>query len=63
MKSPPPARIHLLPAKAAPYVVVLRRKPTKWFHVLRWNTETDLIEHGSWFKGTLYSERADVSFE
>lgn len=63
MKTPPPARIHLLPAKSAPYVVVIRRKPTRWFHVLRWNTETDLIEQGSWFKGTLYPERADVSFD
>lgn len=63
MKRPPPARLHLLPAKAAPYTVVLRRKPTNWFHVLRWNTLTDQIEHGSWYAGTLYPKRADVSFD
>lgn len=63
MKKAPPARLHLLPAKSAPYTVVLRRKPTDWFHVLRWNTETDQIEHGAWFRGTLYPKRTDVSFD
>lgn len=55
--------MHLLPAKAAPYVTVFRRKPTNWWHVLRWNTATDQVEHGSWFEGTLYPKRADVSFD
>lgn len=57
------ARIHLLPAKAAPYVVILRRKPSKTFHVIRWNTETDTLEQGSWFNGHLYVTRCDVSFD
>jgi len=55
------ARIHLLPAKEAPIVVILRRKPSKVFHLMRWNTETDAIEHGSWFRGRLYPLRCDVS--
>lgn len=63
MKRSPPARIHLLPAKAAPYVVVFRRKPTDWTHLLRWNTETDQIEQGAWHFGTLYPKRSDVSFD
>ena len=63
MKKPPPARLHLLPAKAAPYTVIFRRKPTDWFHVLRWNTQIDTLEHGSWYAGTLYPKRADVSFD
>jgi hypothetical protein len=57
------ARIHLLPAKEAPYVVILRRKPSKTHHVIRWNTKTDKFEHGSWFTGHLYAERCDVSFD
>ena len=63
MKRTPSARIHLLPAKSAPYVVVIRRKPTDWFHVIRWNTETDQLEHGSWLNGKLYSKRSDVSHD
>ncbi len=58
-----PARIHLLPAKNANYVVVLRRKPSKQFHVLLWNTKNDEIISGSWFSGKLYPKRCDVSFD
>ena|SRR5437762_157245 len=57
------ARIHLLPAKEAPYVVIVRRKPSKTFHIIRWNTEKDEFEHGSWFRGKLYPMRSDVSFD
>ncbi len=57
------ARIHLLPAKEAPYVVVLRRKPSHLFHVMRWNTQTDEIEHGNWFSGRIYEFYSDVSFD
>ncbi len=55
------ARIHLLAARDAPLVVVLRRKPSKMFHVLGWNTRTDVLEPGSWFNGRLYEKRCDVS--
>ena len=57
------ARIHLLPAKEAPYVVIIRRKPSKTFHIIRWNTKTDKLEHGSWFDGHIYVKRCDVSFD
>ncbi len=58
-----PARIHLLPAKNAPIVVVLRRKPSRLYHVVRINTRTGAYEQGSWFTGRLYSMRCDVSFD
>jgi len=58
-----PARIHLLPAKASPYVVVIRRKPSKCFHVIRWNTKSGGLEHGSWFHGKLFPKRCDISFD
>lgn len=63
MKSKTTARIHLLAAKDAPYVVILRRKPSKTYHIIRWNTERDKFEHGSWFQGHLYVMRSDVSFD
>ena len=58
-----PARIHLLPAKVAPYVLVIRRKPSKCFHIIRWNTQADTLEYGSWFHGKLYPKRCDISFD
>ncbi len=60
---PRPARIRLLPAREAPYVVIVRRKPSGRFHIVRWNTETGEAEHGSWFKGRIYALRSDVSFD
>ena len=58
-----PARLHLLPAKGAPVVVVLRRKPSRLYHIVRINTKTGSWEQGSWFTGRLYSMRCDVSFD
>lgn len=58
-----PARIHLLVAKEAPVVIVIRRKPSKCFDIIKWNTETDEMEHGSWFRGRIYEMRSDVSFD
>lgn len=64
MSTPPQAaRILLLPAKEAPYVAMLRRKPTRLVHVMRLNTATDEIEHGSWFRGKLYPMRCDISHD
>ena len=63
MKPAVPARIHLLPARAEPCAVVIRRKPSRCFHVIRWDTRGDRLEHGSWFEGKLYAKRCDVSFD
>lgn len=56
-------RIHLLPAKDVPVVIVIRRKPSKLFHILKWNTREDTLESGSWFKGTVVPFKSDVSFD
>jgi hypothetical protein len=58
-----PARIHLLPAKEAPMVVVIRRKPSRLFHIIRINTKTGTYEEGAWFNGRIYAMRCDVSFD
>ena len=58
-----PARIHLLPAAMAPIVVVIRRKPSKLFHIIRVDTVTGKYEQGTWFTGKLYPQRCDISFD
>lgn len=58
-----PARLHLLPAKEAPVVVVVRRKPSRLFHIIRVNTDKGTYEEGAWFTGKLYAMRCDVSFD
>lgn len=60
---PVPARLHLLRAHDAPVIAVIRRGPSKLFHVIKWNTETDELEYGSWFHGKLYPMRCDLSFD
>lgn len=57
------ARLHLLAAKEKPIAVILRRKPSKCYHVIKWNTQTDDLVHGSWFRGRVYEARCDLSWD
>ncbi len=58
-----PPRLHLLPAHQAQSLVILRRGPSKLFHVLAVDTRTHAVEAGSWFHGKLYPKRCDLSFD
>jgi len=51
----------VLPARAASVAVVLRRGPTDWCQVLRWDIPERRVERGAWLHGTLYPRRCDVS--
>jgi hypothetical protein len=51
----------VLLAKAAPVGVILRRGPTRWWHVTLWDTKRDAFESGQWFHGRIYPEKCDVS--
>lgn len=59
----PSLRLHLLPAKRLPWVVILARVRSRLWHVVRWNTTTDEWTPGSWFRGALQPLRSDVSFD
>ena len=48
-------------AQTAPVALILRRGPSAWYHLIRWNTRADTFEHGAWFKGRIYEERCDLS--
>lgn len=54
-------RLSLVFARVAPIVVILRRGPTRWVEVIKWNTATDLFEHGQWLHGRIYAERCGLS--
>jgi hypothetical protein len=60
-EAPAAPRIFGIPAAEAPIVAVLRRGPTDWFHVGRWDTATPSFEPGAWFHGTLYPQKCDLS--
>lgn len=61
MPTPTPCRLALVIAAAAPIAVILRRGPTRWVEVIRWNTANDTFVHGQWLHGRIYEERCGLS--
>ncbi len=54
-------RIFGIPAARAPIVAVLRRGPSDWSHVGRWDLARDVYTPGAWIRGNLYPQRCDLS--
>lgn len=57
------ARLHILRAHKASKAVIIRRKPSKVFHIISWDTATDELEYGSWFEGRFFPEYCDLSWD
>ena len=55
------ARLFVIPARSAPVAVILRRGPSRWYHVIQWQTRRDAFSHGAWIKGHIYEDRCDLS--
>lgn len=43
--------------------LVLRRGPTAWTHLIHWDTQRDVFTPGAWFRGRIYEDRCDLSFD
>ena len=56
-----PPRLFGIPATHAPVVAVLRRGPSAWSHVGRWDLARGVYEPGAWIHGNLYPQRCDLS--
>lgn len=56
-----PPRIYCVPAHDAPIVAVIRRGPTNWSHVGRWDLARLTYEPGAWFGGRIFPRRCDLS--
>ena len=54
-------RLFGIPAIAAPVVAIIRRGPSDWCHVGRWDYASGTWESGSWIRGAIYPQRCDVS--
>ncbi|MFW2380525.1 MAG: hypothetical protein ACN4GZ_02115 [Acidimicrobiales bacterium] len=61
MSDPPPPRLFGVTASAAPIVAVLRRGPSDWCQVSRWDWAAPSLMHGSWFRGTIPPQKCDLS--
>jgi len=54
-------RLFGIPALAAAVVAVLRRGPSDWSHLGRWDLTDGTYEPGSWIRANLYPQRCDLS--
>jgi hypothetical protein len=57
----PGPRLFGIAASRAPVVAVLRRGPTRWSHVGRWDVDRESYTPGAWLSGNLYPQRCDLS--
>jgi hypothetical protein len=55
------SRLYIIPARDVPIAAILRRGPSRWYHVIRWDMAHDKFTHGSWIKGRIYPSKCDVS--
>jgi hypothetical protein len=51
----------ILLARHASVGVIIRRGPTEWWRITRWDTLRDRFEGGQWFRGRMYPEKCDLS--
>ena len=61
MTSASSQKIHCIVARDAPIAVVYRKGHNKWWHVMKWDLENDVIEHGAWIKAKLYPQYSSIS--
>lgn len=61
MAPAPTPRVFGIPATAAPIVAVIRRGPSEWSHIGRWDLARGSYEPGAWLHGRIYPERCDLS--
>ncbi|MBI5670965.1 MAG: hypothetical protein HZC41_23475 [Chloroflexi bacterium] len=55
------ARLFVILASQASVGVILRRGPSDWVQLIRWDTETDEFTPGQWFHGRVYEAKCDLS--
>ncbi len=60
-RRPAPCRLFVILARSAPVGVILRRGPTEWVQLIKWDTAKDTFESGQWFHGRIYERRCDLS--
>src|SRR5215468_4161014 len=58
---PAQIRLYAILARKGPFAVVFRRGPSRSVLLIRWNTHTDVFDHGQWLRGRIYERRCDLS--
>jgi hypothetical protein len=56
-----PCRLAVFFARSVAVGVILRRGPSEWAQLVRWDRSNDHFEPGQWFRGRVYERRCDLS--
>jgi len=56
-----PCRLHVFLARDARVGVILRRGPSAWAQLVRWDRSVDTFEPGQWTRARVYGRRSDLS--
>lgn len=54
-------KLFVIFAKSESTAVIIRRGPSRWHHVIQWDTNRDVFTNGAWFKGRIYEDKCDLS--
>ncbi len=57
----PSCRLFVIPARDTPTAIILRRGPTRWYHLILWDMHRGTFTEGAWFRGRIYEEKCDLS--
>ncbi len=61
LNAKPPPRLFGIPARDAAVVAVIRRGPSDWCQLGRWDWAAPSFEAGSWIRGTVPPQKCDLS--
>ena len=56
-------RLFVISAQSTAKAIILRRGPSKWYHLILWDMALDVFQEGAWFHGRIYEERCDLSHD
>jgi hypothetical protein len=54
-------RLHIVFASESPVAAIVKRGPSDWAQLLRWDTSSDAIQPGAWLHGRIYEDGCSVS--
>jgi hypothetical protein len=54
-------KLFVISARDEETAVIIRRGPSRWYHLIQWDTRRDRFSHGAWIKGRIDGEKCDLS--
>jgi hypothetical protein len=61
MSTTSPCRLYFYLARNSPVAVILRRGPTKWVQMIKWDTANDTFTEGQWIEARVQEYESSIS--